>query len=72
MAKAKVWVMVCDNPRCPNEPQITTEEDPAMGYYFGKGTWVLGGGGGPIPAIFADTSECIKPAMDHMIEEAQR
>lgn len=70
MAKQKVVVEVCDNPRCDSEPQISTKEDPALGFYLGKGFWADGAGGGPLPATYACSKECIVPAINANIDRS--
>jgi hypothetical protein len=74
MGKQKVTVMICDNPECSESgPQIVTDQEPyAMGYHLGKGSMHHGGGGGPIPAVFACCRECILPALDAKIAEEWR
>lgn len=66
MANVRVTMKECDNPECRERFEHTTEE-PAPGYHIGKGYWVLSGGG-PIPATYACSTECITPALEHMIE----
>lgn len=68
--KIRVTVMVCDNPDC-DDSYRHTKEEPAYGFHLGKGFWSQGGGG-PIPATYACSEECIGPAVMHMIREASR
>lgn len=69
--KSKATVETCDNPTCRYSEVIDNERgaDGASGYHFGKGWWVMGGGG-PIPAFYAHEVSCIVPAMQHVIEKA--
>lgn len=67
--KHKAVVESCDNPDCSYE-EIVTKEEPARGYHLGKGFWSLGGGG-PIPAVYAHSKECIVPAIEAKIEETR-
>ncbi|QNJ55990.1 hypothetical protein SEA_RASPUTIA_100 [Microbacterium phage Rasputia] len=74
MAKQKITVEICDNPRCkkgdgqrPYSEEIFPEDPSTMGYHLGKGHWVLGGGG-PIPATYACSKECIVPAIEAQID----
>lgn len=61
MAKRRVTVEVCDNPRCDSRPQQVDSTEPyALGYHLGKGTWH---DGGPIPKTFACSEACITPAV---------
>jgi hypothetical protein len=69
MAIEKVTMMVCDNPSC-GEYFRHSKEEPAPGYHLGKGYWVWGGGG-PIPSVYAHSSECIVPAIEAAIERAR-
>lgn len=62
MTKRKAAVMVCDNPQC-GKMKLTTPDEPALGYYLGKGTWHLAGGGGPLPGLYACSEKCILPAI---------
>jgi hypothetical protein len=66
----KVTMLECDNPGCSNEYEHS-KDDPAPGYHLGKGYWIVGGGG-PIPATYACSPECITPAVLHNISEARR
>lgn len=54
-------MLSCDNPDCDNEME-TSKEEPAPGYHIGKGFWVMGGGG-PIPATYACSDECVGKAV---------
>lgn len=65
MARSKVSYETCDNPTCTYGQVI--DEEGAEGYHFGKGYWVLGGGG-PIPAFYAHDTECIVPAMEYVMD----
>lgn len=67
MALEKVTMMSCDNPDCDYREEHTKEE-PASGYHLGRGYWVLGGGG-PIPATYAHSLECVVPALQHMMDQ---
>jgi hypothetical protein len=67
--KLKATIEVCDNPDCLNDFIIGADKEPAPGYHFGKGFWILGGGG-PIRAFYACTKECVIPALDRVIEES--
>lgn len=67
MGREKATVMVCDNPKCQKE-SITRPFDPALGFYLGKGMWHFGAGGGPIPATYACSKECILPAIEYQID----
>lgn len=66
MAKQKATIEVCDNPECGNS-EIVTKDEPATGYHLGRGFWVSGGGG-PIPATYACSEECILPAVRANVE----
>jgi hypothetical protein len=68
MSRERVTVMSCDNPAC-NERYEHSKDEPAPGYHLGKGYWVLAGGG-PIPATYACSADCISAAVDHQIDEA--
>jgi hypothetical protein len=68
MGIKKVTIMECDNPSCHNW-FFHTNDDPAPGYHLGKGFWVMGGGG-PIPATYACSPECIGVAVQANIERA--
>ena len=70
MGVRKATIATCDNPECDNEAE-TSRDDPAPGYYLGKGYWVLGGGG-PIPATYACSVECIAKAVQGQIDRALR
>lgn len=69
MTKERATIEYCDNPNCLDR-QVVTSDEPAVGYHFGKGFWVLGGGG-PIPAFFAHSKECIIPALEHIMDEQE-
>lgn len=69
MARERVTEESCDNPACNYAEVIGADRESATGYHFGKGYWILGGGG-PIPAFYAHQQECIVPAMEHMIEKS--
>jgi hypothetical protein len=64
MATRKATLMVCDNPRCPDksEYEVTPQDPSAPGYHLGKGHYDLAGGG-PIPATYACSEDCIVPAL---------
>lgn len=70
MAKRKVTMEGCDNPECPTEYEHDAQ-DPSPGYHLGKGYWSLGGGG-PIPATYACSEECIVPAVLAQIDRDLR
>lgn len=67
MGREKATVMVCDNPEC-RKQFLHEKDEPALGYYFGKGMWHLGGGGGPILATYACSEECILPAIQYNMD----
>ena len=69
--KAKVTEESCDNPECSYSEIVEGGKhgEPATGYHFGRGFWVMGGGG-PIPAFYAHEEACIVPAMNAAIERA--
>lgn len=67
MAKRKTVMEFCDNPECEYECEVDAQEPSAPGYHLGKGHWNLGGGG-PIPATYACSEECITPAVLANIE----
>jgi hypothetical protein len=67
MARSKVTLETCDNPQCGYEQMIDTSGEPAQGYHFTKGFWVLGGGG-PIPAFYACSKACIVRALDRVMD----
>jgi hypothetical protein len=71
MTQQKVIMMVCDNPTCRSRYEHSKEE-PALGYHLGKGLWADDGGGGPIPATYACSLECIGPAVEHTIRESRQ
>lgn len=62
MGKQRVTAMVCDNPDC-EQMFIVDDEGIALGYYFGKGMWHGGAGGGPLPAIYVHKLDCLVPAV---------
>lgn len=70
MAKRKITVEVCDNPRCKKgEGEFPYQEETyphesTMGYHLGKGTWVHGGGGDYVPPTYACSADCIVPAIE--------
>lgn len=66
MAKKRVTVQVCDNPTCA-EQYIDDGSQDVPGFHLGKGYWVSGGGG-PIPATYACSRECVVPAIDANID----
>lgn len=66
MGKRKVDMEYCDNPKCDYAEEVS-KDSPASGYHFGRGYWVLGGGG-PIPPFYAHHEDCIVPAMQAVIE----
>lgn len=68
--KTKATVEYCDNPNCNYSEVIEGGKngEPATGYHFGKGFWVLGGGG-PIPAFYAHQKECILPALEAVMDD---
>jgi hypothetical protein len=76
MARERVIAESCDNPQCDYEQIIDGSGEPASGYHFGSGKnftgvagiWVLAGGG-PIPAFYAHTEECIVPALRFVMNE---
>lgn len=70
MAKKKATVMVCDNPDCGNT-RLTSREDPALGYYLGKGVMHESWGGGPIGETYACSYQCVAPAIAHILEVAR-
>ena len=70
MTKSKETVERCDAPGC-EYLEIVTPDEPAIGYHFGKGFWVMGGGG-PIPAFYAHEEDCIVPAMNAVIDRSPR
>lgn len=67
MTRRRETVEYCDNPKC-DYSEIVTPDEPATGFHFGKGFWILGGGG-PIPAVYAHSEECILPAIQFKIKE---
>ena len=69
MATERVTMMVCDAPGCDARYEHSKYE-PAFGFHLGKGMWHNGGGGGPIPSVYACSIEHIGPAVDHVIQEA--
>lgn len=69
--RIKATVEVCDNPECDYEQILDDSGEGATGYHFGKGYWVLAGGG-PIPAFYAHESLCIVPAMQYVMDEDRR
>ena len=71
MGKQRVTMMVCDNPACRNRHEHSKEE-PALGYHLGKGFWADEGGGGPLTSVYACSTECITPAVMHVIRESRR
>jgi len=71
MGKRRAEVMECDNPACRTPPRVTSRYEPALGYYLGRGTYHHEGGGGPIPAVYACSPECIGPAVEYVIREAE-
>jgi len=66
MAVRKAKIEQCDNPDCDYEEVVGDDGKMTMGYHFGKGYYVLAGGG-PIPAFYAHRKECIIPALDAVI-----
>lgn len=66
MAKRRETVERCDAPGCDYFEVVFTGES-AMGYHFGRGFWVQGGGG-PIPAFYACSEEHIVSAMQAVID----
>ncbi len=70
MAKRRVEYEFCDNPACDYKEEIDSDNAGATGFHFGRGYYVLAGGG-PIPPFYAHSAECIVPAMEHMLTEAQ-
>ncbi len=68
MAKEKVEIEVCDAPGCAST-EITTKDEPALGYYIFKGMWRGGGGGSPIPRVFACSTEHLGPAVEARLKE---
>lgn len=64
--KERVTIQTCDNPQC-GEWFIDSREEPAPGYHLGSGFWCMGGGG-PIPATYACSVDCIAPGIRHNIE----
>lgn len=78
MAKKKITVEVCDNPRCkqgdsqfPYQEEVYPNDTPSMGYHLGKGTWTHGGGGDYVPPTYACCAECIVPAVEANIYRGQ-
>lgn len=67
--KSKEIVEHCDNPECDYDQIIESGRgaEGAIGYHFGKGYWVLGGGG-PIPAFYAHEEACILPALKAVMD----
>ena len=65
--KTKMAVEFCDNPGCGYSEVVGADKEGAMGYHFGKGWYVLAGGG-PIPAFYAHQESCIVPALKHVME----
>jgi len=66
MAKSKVTMERCDNPACDYQ-EVVTKDEPAVGYHFGRGYWVLGGGG-PIEPFYAHDDQCVLPALLAVME----
>lgn len=66
--KSKATIETCDNPTC-DYSEVCTKEEPASGYHFSRGLWVMGGGG-PIPPFYAHEASCVVPAMQHAIQKA--
>lgn len=66
MGLRRVTFLECDNPACNSEYEHS-RDDPAPGYHI-KGYWALGGGG-PVPATYACSIECLAPAVAHRIQE---
>lgn len=65
MAQRKAIVEVCDNPDCDFE-YVVEKSAPSPGFHLGKGYWVLAVGG-PLPAIYAHSYDCIVPAIEYAI-----
>ena len=70
MSTRKATLIECDSPSCDTEYEHTKSE-PAPGYHLGRGYWVFAGGG-PIPATYACSADCIQAAVDHNINLDQR
>lgn len=62
MGKRKTTLIECDNPNCATAYEYD-KNDPAIGYHLGKGVQHAGGGGWPIPEVYACRKECIELAV---------
>ncbi len=69
MSKSRAMIEYCDNPTCDTH-YIVFENEPSPGYRFKGGSWEVGGGG-PIPAFYACSEDCIVPAMKQVIYRSQ-
>lgn len=70
MAKKRVEYEYCDNPECDFREEIDSDTPGATGFHFGRGFYVLAGGG-PIPPFYAHSAECIVPAMEAVLTESE-
>jgi hypothetical protein len=68
MPTRKVTIVECDNPECDSE-YIDGEED-GIGYHFLKGYQIDGGGGWPIPKVYACSKDCLAPAIEAVVMQA--
>ena len=68
MSRTRQTLEECDNPSCDHAEIVFAGEEGATGYHFGKGYFILGGGG-PIPAFYAHDDSCILPALQHVMSQ---
>lgn len=74
MAKRKATIEICDNPDCESEiqTQLVDGVNAIIGFHLGKGSYAQDWGGGPLPAIFACSTDCIVAAIEHKIYEGRQ
>lgn len=68
MGARKTVMMDCDNPECASSLEHSKDE-PANGFYLGKGSYIHDWGGGPLRAIYVCSIECIEPALKAVYQE---
>lgn len=71
MSKHKITVERCENPTCSNEAEVVPGEV-TPGVAVGRGVYYDGFVGGPLPAIYACSVECLSPAVQAAIEKARQ
>ena len=67
MGKKKITAMKCDNPECRALVAPEDEFSEPQGIYLGRGHYTMEWGGGPLPALFACSTDCVGPAVEEAL-----